>query len=267
MYCRNCGKEVPPGAEICLSCGLKLDAGKYFCPNCGAKTSELAEFCANCGARLTVLPAQKAVPLQPGVISPYKHGWRMLWPNFWILLLTIVISFLISGAISGITRVVPFLSVISFFVSIPLGYGVSFCFLRAARHEEVKFEEMFNGFKCYWNCLGAGILSFLIVAGGFILLIVPGIIFICKLSFVPYLLIDRKMGPVEAIKTSWSMTRGHAMEIFLIGLLGIPIIIAGLICLGVGVIIADMWISIALASLYYAVSETQPSQAQPPVQV
>jgi hypothetical protein len=52
---------------------------------------------------------------------------------------------------------------------------------------------------------------------------------------------------------SWQMTDGHAFDVFLIGLLGIPIVIAGLICFGVGVIISYMWIYMATASLYHAI--------------
>jgi hypothetical protein len=42
--------------------------------------------------------------------------------------------------------------------------------------------------------------------------------------------------------------------VFLIGLLAIPISIAGLICFGVGIIIAVMWVSLAFGSLYHAIS-------------
>jgi len=58
------------------------------------------------------------------------------------------------------------------------------------------------------------------------------------------------------------MTSGHAWKVFLIGLLSIPIGIAGLICFGVGIIIAIMWITLAFASLYHAVS----SSGKAPVQ-
>ncbi|OGO01594.1 MAG: hypothetical protein A2Y90_02115 [Chloroflexi bacterium RBG_13_52_12] len=60
------------------------------------------------------------------------------------------------------------------------------------------------------------------------------------------------------------MTNGHGWKVFLIGLLAIPIGIAGLICLGVGVIIAVMWVSIALASLYHAVSTSRATPGQTP---
>jgi hypothetical protein len=271
MYCRNCGKEVAPEAEICMSCGARPKAGKSFCSNCGAQTSELAEICVKCGAKLANLPPVKMADLQPGVISSYKYGWKKLWPSFGILFLVGLVYFVITGAVSGITRIAFFLRFISgffsIFVGMPLSYGQSYCYLRAARDGNVKFEELFSGFNKYWNTIGAGILSGLIVFGGTILLIVPGIIFACKLAFVPYLVMDRNLGPVEAIQTSWKMTNGHAMEVFLIGLLGIPVIIAGLICLGVGVIISCMWISITVASLYYAVSgqpQNIPGQAPSP---
>ncbi|MCJ7606067.1 MAG: hypothetical protein MUO19_08580, partial [Dehalococcoidales bacterium] len=87
------------------------------------------------------------------------------------------------------------------------------------------------------------------------------IVLFCKLVFVPFLLVDRKMEAVEAIRTSWKWTDGHALRVFGILLLGIPIVITGVICLVVGVIPAVMWIVMAFSSLYHAVS----SQKDAPV--
>ena len=113
---------------------------------------------------------------------------------------------------------------------------------------------MFAAFRNYWNAVLASLLVGIIVVIGFFLLIIPGIIFACKLAFTPYLVVDRNMEVIEAIQTSWRMTSGHALTVFLIGLLAIPIVIAGLICFGVGVIVSAMWIRTALASLYHSVS-------------
>lgn len=52
MYCRNCGKELPPGVEFCISCGVRpLNAGN-FCQNCGAETRPEQEVCLKCGTLL-----------------------------------------------------------------------------------------------------------------------------------------------------------------------------------------------------------------------
>jgi len=65
------------------------------------------------------------------------------------------------------------------------------------------------------------------------------------------------MDPVEAVKESWKMTKGYALDVFIIGLLAIPLGIAGLLCFFVGIIPVVMWVRCAFASMYYAVSKTE----------
>ncbi len=136
----------------------------------------------------------------------------------------------------------------------PLEYGTASAYLRAARGDKLEIKDMFAAFRNYWNAVLANLLVDVIVLVGFALLIVPGIIFACKLVFVHYLVVDQKMGVIEAVKGSWRMTNGHAWQVFLIGLLAIPIGIAGLICFVVGIVIAVMWVNLAFASLYHAIS-------------
>ena len=136
----------------------------------------------------------------------------------------------------------------------PTDYGVSFAHLKAVRGDKLEIKDMFEAFRNYWNAALANLLVSVIVIIGLVLLILPGIIFACKLAFTPYLVVDRKMEVIEAVKTSWRMTGGYSWKVFLILLLAIPISIAGLICFGVGIIVAIMWIRLAFASLYHAVS-------------
>ena len=63
------------------------------------------------------------------------------------------------------------------------------------------------------------------------------------------------MDAVAAVKESWEMTRGHSGFIFATGLLAFPILIAGALCFGVGIIPAVIWIRSAFASMYFAVSQ------------
>jgi len=136
----------------------------------------------------------------------------------------------------------------------PIDYGISFAYLKAARNDKLEIRDMFEAFRNYWNAVLANLLVGAIVVVGFFLLIIPGIIFACKLAFTPYLVVDRRMAVIEAVKESWRMTNGHAWTVFLIGLLAIPISIVGLLCLVVGIIPASMWIRATFASLYHAVS-------------
>ena len=52
MHCRNCGNEVPPGAESCGRCGVRPLTGRRFCQECGAETRAPQELCLRCGTRL-----------------------------------------------------------------------------------------------------------------------------------------------------------------------------------------------------------------------
>ena len=135
-------------------------------------------------------------------------------------------------------------------------YGVAFFYLKAARDDPPDIRNAFDGFRNYWNVVLASLVVTVIIWIGLVLLIIPGIFFGCKLAFTPYLVVDRKMQAVDAIQESWRMTTGHAWKVFLIGLLAIPIFIAGLACFFVGVIVSIMWIKLASASLYHAVSSS-----------
>lgn len=254
------------------------------CTSCGQENSLDARVCSRCNTQLPV--ASLPVP-EIGVSASYNHGWKQLWKHFWMLLLIGIIFFAISavaslfsqglgglsglsgfgigfGATMGLAAISGIFAIAySIFLTNPLSYSVSYTFLRAVRDDEVEVKDMFEAFRCYWDAVAASLLVGLIVFVGIIFLIVPGIIFGCKLAFVPFLVIDRKMGTIDAIKESWRMTGGYAWKVFLIGLLGLPIIIAGYICLIIGVIPATMWISAAYASLYYAVSSSQQAAIPP----
>ena len=75
--------------------------------------------------------------------------------------------------------------------------------------------------------LGVGILSALIIMGGFILLVIPGIIFFIALyPAVPAAVVDQK-SPMEAIRYSFALTKGHRGQIF--GIVLVVAILGGII--------------------------------------
>ncbi len=97
---------------------------------------------------------------------------------------------------------------------------------------------------------------------GIIMLIVPGIIFACKLAFVPFLVMDEKMEAAEAVRKSWNMTNGYTGTIFLMGLTAFFVVIGGLICFVVGIFPAVIWVSLAFAGIYWVASAKVKASAQ-----
>src|SRR3989344_2927339 len=97
---------------------------------------------------------------------------------------------------------------------------------------------------------GVKILTGIIIVIGLILLIVPGVIAILTLLFATYLVIDRNLGPIEAMKESARMTKGHRWNLFLLILALLGINILGAIALLVGLLVSIPVSILAVAHAY-----------------
>ena len=202
----------------------------------------------------------------PDAGSSYSVGWKVLMAAFVELLVISIVYSVLTGPISVVQWKVDsfawFMVPLAFFgivygvfVAGPIQYGANWVFLKAVRGERIEVRDIFVVFqRNYWNAVIANIVVGIIVGLGIVMLIVPGIIFACRLAFVPYLVVDREMDVMDALRVSWDMTRGYGWQIFLMGLLAIPVVIIGLICLFVGVFVSVMWISAAFAVMYHAVA-------------
>lgn len=202
----------------------------------------------------------------PDAGKAYSVGWKVLMAAFVELLVISIVYMFLSGPIGMVqwqmesfewyaVPLVLFGITYGIFVGGPIQYGAKWVFLKAVRSERIEVRDIFMVFqRNYWNAVIANIVVGIIVGLGIVMLIVPGIIFACRLAFVPYLVVDREMDVMDALRVSWDMTRGYGMQIFLMGLLAVPIVIVGLLCLFVGVFVSVMWISAAFAVMYHAVA-------------
>jgi len=202
--------------------------------------------------------------VSPDLGACYSFAWKQMWKYFPEMLLVTLVTFLFAIPLFSISFLQEinevfaiYFSIVSmifsFFVIYPLEYGYSYVCLRVAREEKTRIQDLFQVLGVYLQALLAILLTGMIVTAGIICCIIPGIILACKLAFVPFLVVDRRMDCIDAIKESWQMTNGHTTTIFLMIVLSIPIYIAGLLCCGVGVIVAAMWVELAGAVLYHAV--------------
>lgn len=214
----------------------------------------------------------RAAP-EPRVAAVLGHGWYTLRTGFWRLIglmavvvavsLAVQLPFSVAEAFSPTqlgaliaTIIVSYL--IIFAVELPLSAGTAWTFLRAARGESPSASDLFAGFRRYVPVLLAMLAVFALVVAGLALLIVPGLLVAVRLFMVPYLILDEQMGPRDALRTSWSTTRGHTWT--LLGLAGLSVLItlAGLLALIVGVVVAAAWVAAAQAAMYRALREPGP---------
>lgn len=90
----------------------------------------------------------------------------------------------------------------------------------------------------FFMLVGVGLLTGLIVAAGFVLLIIPGIYFVVRLAFANTAYVDRQMGVWKSLKYSWELVRGKIFwTVFLVLIINIAFIILGAIPFMLGLFI------------------------------
>ncbi len=231
----------------------------------------------------------------------FGTGWRVMTDNFLRLFLVVIILSIIAApfkifnfhfnssdlhnlpwnlghnighnmrsifAIGSLGILAAFFALIAmlyaFLVAPVFKYGGNMIFVQAVRKIKPDFEYLIKGFmENYLHIILANLLVFALVILGLFALIIPGIIIGCRLVFVPYIVMDKKLDPIEAVELSWRLTRGHAWQVFLMGFVSIFIIFFGLLFFIVGIFPAIMWVSSSFAALYESIliEKEKPAEA------
>ena len=130
-----------------------------------------------------------------------------------------------------------------------ISMGIINITLKFVDKKKPKLQDIYYTQKVF-NYILASIIRSVIVIFGFILFIIPGIIFSIKLQYAEYLIVDKKLDAVDSIKKSWEMTKGVKWNLFLLGILLGLINILGLLCVFVGLLITIPLSMVANAYVY-----------------
>lgn len=185
-------------------------------------------------------------------------GWNTVKSHFLFFLGLLIIIWAIPAFISFISEEAKESLPILFFLILLANWVLSIIFKLGLIHISLlftdqvkpKYSDLFVPIKQFFPFVFASILYALIIIGGFILLIVPGIIWSIKYGLYRYLIVDKKMGPIEALKKSGEITKGHKMNLFLFGLLLALLNILGVLALGVGLLVTIPISIVASAYVY-----------------
>jgi hypothetical protein len=238
--------------------------------------------------------------LVPGFGNSFETGWKVMFDNFLRLFLVIIVlaivtapfkmfnfhfnmsdlhnlpwnmghnmghnmsHFLTLGSLGIFAAFFGLLAMLYAFLIAPVfQYGGNMIFVQAVRKIKPDFELLIKGFmENYLHIILANLLVFALVVLGLFALIIPGIIIGCRLAFVSYIIMDKKLDPIEAVELSWKLTRGHGWKIFFMGFVSIFIILFGLILLIVGIFPAIIWVCSSFASLYESVLREKEKPAE-----
>jgi len=197
-----------------------------------------------------------------------RFGWETFKSNVGFLILIVLIFWVVEGIFSIPTYAtrnpVPvfIFNVIGFLISVFIAIATIKISLRFLAGGPGDFTDLYSGYDYFLSMLIGQILYGLLVLAGLILLIVPGIYWALKYQFYMYLIVDKDVGAVDAIKRSGQITQGEKGHLLLFWLAVIGINLLGAIACGIGLLITIPLTFLAHAHIYrrleYAAEASQP---------
>lgn len=134
--------------------------------------------------------------------------------------------------------------------SAPLGAGMMMIGVKIARDEQVSGTEVFAHFDKILPLAVAIVLMYVLVALGFLLLIIPGIYLAIGYIMILPLIVDKNLGPWQALELSRKAVTKHWFPVFGFMIVMGLLYFAGFLALVIGLIWAIPTLSIAYGILY-----------------
>lgn len=255
---------------------------KRPCPMCGQEIMAAARLCRHCGERFD---DGKSVPAGSGKFAPttieagevLSVAWGIYKENIGMAIVGMIvpgaISFLVSlliGGALGLLMVLmsqqglnpndlePMSSIVNqlvgWIIGTYFGLGQAIFYVKMCRGDEPTVGDLFAGGKFYLRGLGAAFLVFLMVMLGFLAVCIGAIIVALVMSPYLYYLTDRDEGVFDTLSGTYKLTWPNLGSVFVLALANFGIVVAGVLALCVGSIVAVPFTSVITATAYLMMS-------------
>lgn len=151
-----------------------------------------------------------------------NFGWKRFTEHWSFLLGFSIVSLLIQFSGAYLISLIPSEHIYGLIASqialslvgmvITLG-GIKVC-LDVADRKTPSWSSLFSQWKQVFQYLIAAFLFFLTVLLGTLLFVIPGIVWLFKYMFFPYVIVERGLGPIAALKESSKLTDGSKWDLF-----------------------------------------------------
>ncbi|MGZ8415599.1 MAG: hypothetical protein ACXWVQ_01240 [Methyloceanibacter sp.] len=183
-----------------------------------------------------------------------RRPWVFVGSTFLILLASALCDGFTSGIDAALTGSAENPSIIGTVINLALGtlisMGATAFYLAAHDNPDTADLSLLWHPRPFWKYLGASLLLSLAVAIGLVLLIVPGVIFGLMFMFTTFIVIERELGPIDAMNASNQLTRGHKWQLLGLVLLLVLINLLGLMALVVGLLVSIPVSTLAFVHAY-----------------
>lgn len=185
----------------------------------------------------------------------FKKNWKFLVIVFAIVYVAgLLPSLMVKWSSANYTPLITLLSILLFVVQLILGIGVIVISLKIVDNKKPELSDLVSHYPLLLNYFLGALLYVAVIVVGVVLLIVPGIIWGIKYQYTTYLIIDKKMSPLEAFRKSGKITEGNKWNLFLLGLAFAVLYIIGEILFHVGLVLTLPIISLAGVHVYRKLS-------------
>lgn len=187
----------------------------------------------------------------PGAFGVYKNAKTATVKNGWAIAGILLSSLIISAALRSAAENSAYswvVMLVAYLISFWLQFSLTALYLAGTKDETLKAEAALRkGIGRYVDGFIAALLTALAVGVSFLLFIVPALFVIPRLALVLYFVFDKDMSGVDAVKASWTATKGHSLKIW--GVIAVTLVYALLCIILIGIYLSFMY-QTAMAILY-----------------
>ena len=195
-----------------------------------------------------------------------RFGWGVARRNVGFFLVMVILTTIVDGIPGKIqlaTReTAPLISSLAGLLGVAIGLVTSIgwtkILLRFVDGERPTHADLYAHHPLLFKYFLVNVLIMLAIAAGFILLIIPGFMAAVRYSMAPFLVVDRGLGPIEAMRKSAEITRGARWRLFVAGFALLGVMILGFMALVIGFLWAFPTAMVAGAFIYRRLLPPEP---------
>jgi len=142
-------------------------------------------------------------------------------------------------------------SILSMPVLVPIMLGIVMLAISHVRAKELQLQSVFDYYVHVWPLVFASVAMYMMIAIGFLLLVLPGIYLAVSYKFTLPLIVDKKLGVWEAMELSRRTVTKRWFKFFGLDIALLIIVLISAIPFGIGLIWTAPMAFVAHALLYH----------------
>jgi hypothetical protein len=128
--------------------------------------------------------------------------------------------------------------------------GSLIMFMRHFHGAHIVFDDMFTIDSRWIYFAFLGVIKGILIILGFLCFIIPGVYLSIRWIFAEFLVLDKGMRPLEALRASSTMTEGIRWKLFFFMVVAMLLIVVGFFALVIGMFAASVVLTFALIHFY-----------------